>query len=375
MKNRNIPFTTILVVLACFALPPTGQAVLPAPDGGYSGGNTAEGDNALLLLPFNGGLYNTAVGQNALYSDRMGGNNTAVGARALYNNSSGSGHTAVGSNALASNTASGYLEANTAVGIYALFNNTTGNGNVGIGAFTLVGNNTGSFNTALGQGAGLQTTGDNNIDIGFGVYGVAGESNTIRIGNSNVTATYINGIFGESTFRGATVYMDSSGKLGTMSSSKRFKQDIKSMDEASEALFSLKPVTFRYKKQIDPAGVRQFGLVAEDVEKINPDLVVRDKQGKPYSVRYEQVNAMLLNEFLKEHGKVEKLEAAVVQQRKDFQSTGAQQRKDFETTTAQQQKEIQALAASLTEQAAQIQKVSAQFEVGKTRPQVVLNNP
>jgi hypothetical protein len=165
--------------------------------------------------------------------------------------------------------------------------------------------------------------------------GVAGESN----------ACYIASIFGQTSATGIPVLVGSDNKLGTTTSSKRFKEDIKPMDETSETLFSLKPVTFRYKKEIDPAGTPQFGLVAEDVEKANPDLVVRDKEGKPYSVRYDQVNAMLLNEFLKEHRKVEELEGTVA-----------------------------TLATTVREQAAQIQKVNAQLEVSKPAGQTVLNN-
>jgi len=153
------------------------------------------------------------------------------------------------------------------------------------------------------------------------------------------------------------VFINSDGKLGTTTSSRRFKEEIKPMERASEALFALKPVTFRYKKGIDPQGIPQFGLVAEDVEAVNPDLVVRDKEGEVNTVRYEAVNAMLLNEFLKEHRKVEEL------------------KKDFQTTVAQHQKEIQALTALLKEQAAQIQKVSARLEVNKPTPEVVLNKP
>jgi septal ring factor EnvC (AmiA/AmiB activator) len=131
------------------------------------------------------------------------------------------------------------------------------------------------------------------------------------------------------------------------------------MDKASESILALKPVTFRYKKEIDPAGTSQFGLVAEDVANINPDLIVRDKEGKPYGVRYDQVNAMLLNEFLKEHKKVEQLQATVAQQQKDFQAAIAKLK---ETVTAQ-----------LNQQAAQIQKVSAQLELNKPAQQTVLN--
>src|SRR5207253_616578 len=136
-----------------------------------------------------------------------------------------------------------------------------------------------------------------------------------------------------------------SGQLGTITSSARFKKDIKPMNSASEALFAFKPVTFRYKKEIDPAGTSQLGLIAEDVEKVNPDLVVRDKEGKPYSVRYDQVNAMLLNEFLKEHKKTAKLEATVA-----------------------------SLSATVKQQAAQIQKVSAQLQASKPTKQLVADN-
>ena len=152
------------------------------------------------------------------------------------------------------------------------------------------------------------------------------------------------------------------------------------MDKASEAILALKPVTFRYKKEVDAERTPQFGLVAEQVENVNPALVARDEQGKPYTVRYEAVNAMLLNEFLKEHKKVEEQQATIV----ELQSTVAEQRKDFEAISAQQHKEIQALTESLNEQASQIQKVSAQVEIGKFTiarihrvghgPQIVLNN-
>ena len=195
----------------------------------------------------------------------------------------------------------------------------------------------GGQNTALGQGAGFnQTTGSGNVYIGVGVPGVAGESNSC----------YIASIFNQTSASGTQVFINSNNKLGTSTSSKRFKEDIKPMDNASTAVFSLKPVTFRYKQDIDPDRKGQFGLVAEDVEKVNPDLVVRDKEGKPYSVRYDAVNAMLLNEFLKEHRKVEQLT------------------KDFESRLAEQQRQIEALTAGL-------QKVTAQLEANKATPQVV----
>jgi hypothetical protein len=172
--------------------------------------------------------------------------------------------------------------------------------------------------------------------------GVAGENN----------ACYVASIFGQTSASGIPVLINSSNKLGTATSSKRFKEDIKPMNKASEALFSLKPVAFRYKKEIDPAGKSQLGLVAEDVEKVNPDLVVRDKEGKPYSVRYDQVNAMLLNEFLKAHRKIQ----------------------EQEQTISQLKSGLEMLTATVKEQASQIQKVSAQLRLNKPAPQTVLNN-
>src|SRR5882724_4642738 len=173
----------------------------------------------------------------------------------------------------------------------------------------------------------------------------------IRIGTTGTqTATFIAGIRGVPISGGTEVGVNASGQLGVRASSARYKDAIKPMDKASEAILRLKPVTFRYKHELDAKGIPQFGLVAEDVEKVNPELVARDDQGKPFTVRYEAVNAMLLNEFLKEHRKVE------------------QQRKDFEAALAQQQKEIDALTAGL-------QKVSAQLELSKAEPRTVLNNP
>jgi hypothetical protein len=200
----------------------------------------------------------------------------------------------------------------------------------------------------LGYQAGRnQTTGNNNVYIGANINGVAGESNACRI----------KGIFGQTAANGAAVFITSGNKLGTAPSSARFKEAIKPMDKASEAILALNPVTFRYKHDLDPNGIPQFGLVAEQVEKVDPDLVARDEQGKPYTVRYDAMNAMLLNEFLKEHKKVEQL-----------QTTVAQQREGFESKLAQQQKQIEALTAGL-------QKVSAQLEMSKPAPQTVLNNP
>jgi predicted ribosome quality control (RQC) complex YloA/Tae2 family protein len=198
---------------------------------------------------------------------------------------------------------------------------------------------------------------------------VAGEANRIRVGTKGThKATFIAGISGGTVAGGVGVIIDTNGQLGTVVSSARFKDNIRPMDKASEAILALKPVTFHYKHELDPDGIPQFGLVAEQVEKVNPDLVARDEQGKPYTVRYEAVNAMLLNEFLKEHRKVEKLEATVMQQQKQFEATIAQQRKDFQATAAQQQKQIEALTAGL-------QKVSAQAEMSKPAPKIAVSTP
>jgi hypothetical protein len=173
-------------------------------------------------------------------------------------------------------------------------------------------NTTGNNNIAVGYLAGSNlTTSDNNIDVGNN--GVSGESNTIRIGTTGTrTATFIAGITGTTVAGGVGVLIGSNGRLGTINSSARYKENIQPMDKASETILALKPVMFRYNEELDPEGIPQFGLVAEEVEKVNPDLVARDEEGKPYTVRYEAVNAMLLNEFLKEHRRLEELEASVV---------------------------------------------------------------
>jgi hypothetical protein len=341
-------------------------------------GNTATGFEALLSI--NTGNENTATGDRALTSNTTGGGNTATGGFALASNTTGGSNTAMGFEALASNTTGGMDNTatgstalfsnttgstNTAMGYLALQDNTTSNNNTATGGFALrhntghdntatgfkaLLNNTGSNNIALGDLAGQNlTTGNNNIDIGNS--GVAGEANTIRIGiEGTQTNTYIAGIRGVMLANGIAVYVDTNGHLGTAPSSARFKEAIKPMDKASEAILGLKPVTFRYKS--DNTKTPQFGLIAEEVAQVNPDLVVRDKGGEIYSVRYDQVNAMLLNEFLKEH------KALIEEQSKV---------RELEANAAQQQKQIDALAAGL-------QKVSAQLELTKSAPQTVLNN-
>ena len=430
MKNSNIQFkaTTprrknlqrglflipLVLALAALALVPAARALRPPPDGGYPNETTAEGDGVLFSLTTGEG--NTALGSNALHANTTGNNNTATGCNALRfhitgdhntatgraalvfnadgegntatgraamgNGTTGSENTATGWQALFNNTgdantataafalwsnttgfgnaANGHLalysnttgDSNTANGRNALINNTTGSGNTANGVDALYSNTTGNNNVALGNSAGgFLTTGDNNIVI-FND-GVAGESNHIRIGSVGThTSTFIAGISGVAV-AGAAVKVNANGQLGVAPSSERFKAEIKPMDNASEAILALKPVTFRYRKELDPKGSPQFGLVAEQVAKVNPALVDRDGKGEIYTVRYEAVNAMLLNEFLKEHRTVQELEA----------------------TAIDQQKAIKALTASLREQASQIQKVSAQLEVNKPAPQMVINNP
>jgi len=347
--KTTTPPLLITLALLCFGLLPRAEAVVPAPDGGYPGHNTAEGQSALFSLTT--GEFNTAVGYVSLGENTTGGFNTANGAWALHQNDTGLDNTANGYAALRSNTTGDH---NTATGAGALTFNTTGERNTADGVSALFFNDTGHHNTALGQRAGSnQTTGSNNVYIGAGMSGVAGESN----------ACYIKSIFMQTSASGIPVLIDSNNKLGTTTSSKRFKEDIKPMGNASEAILALRPVSFRYKKDIDPLGIPEFGLVAEEVAAVNPDLVVRDKNGKIYTVRYDAVNAMLLNEFLKEHRKVEKQDTTISQ----LKSTVAQQQKDFQATVAQ-------LTKRLDEQASQIQKVSARLEVSKAAPQTVLNS-
>jgi hypothetical protein len=454
----------IFVVLAvlCLAVLPQSQAVVPAPDGGYPGFNTAEGQNALFSLDTSTGLANTAVGWFSLKSDihggfntaigagallsnvgdqntgkgtdntaigaaalllnTTGGLNTAVGATALLNNTIGYSNTAIGSAALFSNTegrlntaigegalldnttgqlntaiAAGALnrnttgENNTAIGYAALLGNTTGNTNTAVGSFALnsndtgIGNSavganalaintTGSFNTAIGDAALSENAGTLNTAVGYhaGINNTGGsvniyignegggpiESNVMRLGRSGdapTLSTYIAGIFGRN-LSGTAVYIDSDGLLGTVNSSRRFKRDIKPMDKASEAILSLKPVTFHYNS--DTKACPQFGLIAEEVAEVNPDLVVRDKNDQIYTVRYDAVNAMLLNEFLKEHRKIRELCTSDAEQKKEI---------------AEQRKQIRTLTAQLKEQAAEIQKVSAQIEATRPAPQMALN--
>jgi hypothetical protein len=311
--------------------------------------NTAVGVSALRNNTT--AAFNTAVGHNALVNNN-GNNNTAIGYQALHGNTDGVENTANGYQALYSNATGEYNAAN---GFEALFNNTTGSENTANGYQALYSNATGVDNTAIGYWAGYDVTGGGNVCIGAFEYGVAGEYNTTRIKNIYYSVA-----------SDRAVYVNFDNKLGTLASSRRYKEEIKPMDKASEALLGLKPVTFRYRQELDPHHVPMFGLIAEDVEKVNPDLVTRNKEGEAETVRYEAVNAMLLNEFLKEHRKVEEQEATITQ----VKSTVAKQ----EAAIAEQQQEIKALTASVKQQAAQIQKVSDQLEVSKATPQIVVSN-
>jgi hypothetical protein len=389
--------TFALFAFVCFALLPAPKAfgVVPPPDGGYPGFNTAEGQNALLhlttgtantavgwlslenvttssfntgvgagTLVLNSGSQNTATGAAALLLNTTGYCNTANGALALLNNTEGFINTANGYQALQNNTTG---HDNAANGYQALLNNTEGSGNTANGAFALQNNTTGNANTANGESAlESNTTGTDNTAIGdLALYNnTTGSSNTALGGVAGANVTTANGVIcirsvganvSNSCFighiRGVTtaqnnavpVLIDSAGQLGTTSSSRRYKKEIKPMDQTSETILGLKPVTFHYKS--DSKGTPQFGLIAEEVAEVNPDLVVRDEKGEIYTVRYEAVNAMLLNEFLKAHRRIEG-----------------------------QDKRIDQLTAQLKEQALLIQKVNDKVELNRPAPQTVAND-
>jgi Chaperone of endosialidase len=400
MKNRNLTYTIILSVLVCFAVLPKTKAVTPTPDGCYAGYNTAEGCNALHFLT--AGLGNTGLGWYSLYVDTIGSfntgvgggalalnngtSNTAVGAGALLLNTTGDENTAIGTNALVFNDSGSGNSSfgafaninniagnNTAIGARTLLNNTSGDSNTAIGHAALLNNDSGSNNVAIGvQALGNNTSGSGNIAIGnVSGTGVTTANGVICIGNVGGVdvdnTTFISGIWGVATQFGNAipVLVDEAGQLGTVSSSQRFKKDIQAMGQASEAILALKPVTFEYKS--DKMNTPQFGLIAEEVEKVAPALVVRDTEGKPFTVRYDQVNAMLLNEFLKEHKKVEGQQAKIESQEAAIT--------DMKSTIAQQRERMEVLTTQLKEQSALIQKVSAQLELNKPATKTVLNIP
>jgi trimeric autotransporter adhesin len=401
--------SAFVIAVALLAFLPKMQTVSPAPDGCYPNYTTAEGCSALQLLSTGSG--NTGLGWYSLYLDTTGSFNTGVGGGALALNNADS-NTAVGAAALLLNT-TGTL--NTAVGTDALVFNDSGSDNNAFGAFALFNNNgsfnnahgrialnsnadgiennafgdralrdnvSGSHNTATGDDALLVSTGDGNtamgeqagntivdgtenVCIGDGAGGgLVSANNNIAIGVPAAgpfldldDTCYIGSIHDEPISDAGSaqaVYVDQFNVLGFLPSSQRFKHDITPMDKASEVLYGLKPVTFKYNN--DTTARTQYGVIAEEVAKVAPDLVFRDKNGTVETVRFEQISAMLLNEFLKEHSKVEKL------------------KNDFQSRVAQQQKEIAALTAMVKEQASEIQKVSAQLELSKSAPQTVRND-
>ena len=418
--NARIQFATptrpLLIALMplCFGLLPQLQAVTPAPDGGYPGYNTAEGTSALFSLT--SGSHNTAIGDSALHRDTSGSYNTAGGCQALLYDTTGRQNTATGYGTLSDNRTGSF---NTAIGVVALLNvgrggiGASGSNNTAIGTAALLLNSAGSENTAIGvlalsyndnggqtSGNGTQNTavgvkalqngggGSNQIGLGYSAgSGIVQSADNITIGNDlgdifdyNVirigdvqTATFIAGIRGATVLGDAIpVVIDSAGHLGTVSSSRRFKKQIEPMNEASETILALKPVTFHYKS--DPAGAGpQFGLIAEDVAAVNPDLVVRDKNGEIYTVRYDAVNAMLLSEFLEEHQKVERQAGEMQQQHAtiaELKSDGAKE----EARISQITKEMESVIARLKEHDSRIQKTSAQIEISKRFARTALNN-
>lgn len=274
----------------------TGMGALQTNTTGNS--NTATGTGALSSNTT--GWNNTATGDSALHDNSTGIDNVAIGVAALTANTVGLNNTASGAWALTSNT-EGNL--NTANGQSALLFNTTGNSNTAVGNESLTANTTGSSNIAIGYLAGADlTTGDRNIAIGN--RGVAGESNTIRIGNANHNRVFVHGIEGVTTGinDAVTVIIDSNGQLGTVSSSIRYKEDINDMGEASGRLLELKPVTFRYKDtRANGEKPIEYGLIAEQVAEVFPDLVVFNSNGQPETVKYRLLSSLLLNELQKQH--------------------------------------------------------------------------
>jgi len=368
------------------------QAVVPAPDGGYPGGNTAEGQNALLNLTSGG--FNTAVGWLSLRSDTSGSFNTGVGAGALFR-TNGDENTAIGTAALLSNatgiqnTATGALALfsntgaadnlnrpsgiagsfNTANGDRTLFSNTTGAANTAMGGSALFNNTVGSTNTAVGSVAlSNNSSGNNNIALGFAAGGaVSTADEVIAIGTPGQNlnnSCFIGQIYSNIQPQVGTdpdlVTINSNGRLGRANvSSRRYKRDIQPMHTASEAIYELNPVSFRYHKQYDRTQTIAFGLIAEEVAEVNPDLVGRNREGLPESVRYEQINAMLLNEFLKEHRRSEEQDCKIQEQ---------------ETTIAVLRSEIRNLAAMVSDQASELRNVSVRLKINNAAVQEIASN-
>jgi len=369
------PRFAIALVFACFAHLPIAQAVVPPPDGGYPNFNTAEGDKALFTLTT--GVANTAVGWYSLFSDTDGSFNTAVGVGSLLFNTgaqtgAGSYNTGNGAGALLFNTDGRW---NTGTGAAALLDNVGGSYNVADGATALQSNSTGSYNTAIGAGAlNLNTTSNDNTAVGSGALGTssggnntavgrqaglaAGEgSNNVYLGSDMVGVadelnhTYIRNINTTSVSGVGTDIVTvnlTTGLLGHATSSRRYKHDINAMKNSSAELYQLKPVTFRYNEEIDHSQSLDYGLIAEDVAKVDSNLAIRDRNGQLEGVRYSAINAMLLNEFLKEH------QAFLAEQ----------------TKVQKLENELAAVNQQLKEQATRIEKVSAAILTNRTAPQV-----
>ena len=390
--KTTIQLILSFIILCVVAVLPTIHAVVPPPDGGYPGGNTAEGQNALLNLTSGG--FNTAVGWVSLRSDTTGEFNTAIGAAALFRNN-GDENTALGTGALLSNstgiqnTATGAFALftnagpadnpswpsgiagsfNTANGDRTLFSNTTGAANTAIGGSALFNNTIGSTNTAVGSIAlSNNSSGNNNIALGFAAGAAVSTADEViaigTLGQNVSNSCFIGQIYSNVQPEVGTdpdrVTINSNGRLGRGNvSSRRYKHDIKPMHNASEAIYELKPVSFRYHTQYDQTQTIAFGLIAEEVAEVNPDLVGRNPKGQPESVRYEQINAMLLNEFLKEHRRGEEQDCKIQEQ---------------ETTIAELRSEIRSLAAMVNDQASEMRKVNAQLQINKAAAQEIASN-
>jgi Chaperone of endosialidase len=261
------------------------------------------------------GAGNTGVGKFVLLSNSTGSNNTAVGLLAMTANTTGSDNTAIGRGALLGNQLG---NANTVVGTNALSGSNTGNNNTAIGFNALAGNTSGGGNIAVGTSAGSNlTTGNNNIIVGN--QGVGGESATIRIGTVQ-TRAFLAGVRGRIT--GAAdaiaVLIDSNGQLGTISSSRLVKEDIRDMGEGTERLMKLRPVVFRYTSELDPSRSRQYGLIAEEVAKVFPDLAVYDAKGRPETVKYHVLPSLLLNALQNQQQTIEDQRREIDDQRREI---------------------------------------------------------
>ncbi|HLK58189.1 MAG TPA: tail fiber domain-containing protein [Chthonomonadaceae bacterium] len=287
-------------------------------------GNTATGVDA--LNSNTRGDNNTATGEDALSFNTTGSFNTATGINALFFNTSGVYNTATGSNALNANTTGNY---NTAYGAFALYNNTTGSNNLADGSYALCNNTTGNYNTAsglfalydsqtgnnnigLGYGAGQNiTTGSNNIAIGN--VGLNSDNGVIRIGTPGTQqAAFLAGVNGVTASQGVAVYINANGQLGTLTSSRRFKHDIQNMGNVSDRLMDLRPVSFRYNAASeDGSHPVQYGLIAEEVAQVYPEMVQYDREGKPFTVYYQQLTPMMLNELQKAHHRSETQETEI----------------------------------------------------------------